>query len=326
MSKHRIIDRRRLLLGGAASGLMLAGGGQFTTAFAQSSKIRRPVQQIDALEARARQIGLATPRGEAARSILRPADREAYSEMLPRLVDLIDRADGAGQGAKDLAEEAADLLGRIHRAERSLAPEDPAERGVKPTFDSLKAEYRQMFEKCAIEGKFKSKVDQHVESLKKNRPRYEKVCQPMDIPWYFVGIIHALEAGFNFRTHLHNGDPLSARTFQVPKNRPAVWGPPNDWESSADDALRIKNFNAQKDWTLEQTLYRWELYNGFGYRNKRGADGRPVFSPYLWSFSNQYKQGKYVRDGVWDPSAVSQQCGACTMLKGLIEAGDVTPL
>ena len=214
----------------------------------------------------------------------------------------------------------------MHRAERSLAPEDEAQRAAKPSFEVLSPEYRDLFTKCAIEDKFKGKVDQHVQLLKKYRPRYEKVGQPLQIPWYFIGIIHALEAGFNFRTHLHNGDPLSDRTFQVPRNRPEVWSPPNDWESSADDALRIKNFHGQGDWTLEQILYRWELYNGFGYRNKRDAEGKPVYSPYLWSFSNQYRRGKYVRDGVWDPSAVSQQCGACTMLKGLMVGGDVALL
>jgi lysozyme family protein len=33
-----------------------------------------------------------------------------------------------------------------------------------------------------------------------------------------------------------------------------------------------------------------------------------------------------VRDGEWNPDAVSQQCGAVTMLKGLVEAGDVPKL
>ena len=207
-----------------------------------------------------------------------------------------------------------------------LKVRDEAQRAAKPSFEVLSPEYRDLFTKCAIEDKFKGKVDQHVQLLKKYRPRYEKVGQPLQIPWYFIGIIHALKAGFNFRTHLHNGDPLRDRTFQVPRNRPEVWSPPNDWESSADDALRIKNFHGQGDWTLEQILYRWELYNGFGYRNKRDAEGKPVYSPYLWSFSNQYRRGKYVRDGVWDPSAVSQQCGACTMLKGLMVGGDVALL
>jgi lysozyme family protein len=283
------------------------------------------LQQLDDLEERARRAGVPTPVGDAARSSPLPAqDRETYGEIMPRLVDLIDRAD-ASRSAGDIAEEAAELLGRIHRAERSLAPlEDPEGRArPAPSFDSLREEYRRLFDACVIEAKYQTKVDQHVDALKKSKPRYQKVGQALDIPWHFIGIIHALEAGFNFRTHLHNGDPLTRKTVQVPAGRPEVWNPPNDWESSADDALRIKKFNAQEDWSLERTLYRWELYNGFGYRGKQTSEGKPVYSPYLWSFSNQYLKGKYVRDGIWDSNYVSQQCGAVTMLMGLIQAGEV---
>ena len=82
------------------------------------------------------------------------------------------------------------------------------------------------------------------------------------MPWYFIGIIHALEASFNFNGHLHNGDyPLSKRTVSVPANRPEVWNPPSDWESSAEDAIKYEGFVGQKDWGLERVLYRWETYN-----------------------------------------------------------------
>jgi lysozyme family protein len=277
-----------------------------------------------ALEARARQLGIPTPIGDAARIANRSArEQDAYSELLPRLVDIIVRSDKAGGAAADVAEAAAELLARIHRAERSFAPDLLRK---APSFESVRQEYRQLFDQCQIADRYKSKVDQHVDTLKTYKGRYESVGTKLGIPWYFIGIIHALEAGFNFRTHLHNGDSLTARTVQVPKGRPAVWNPPTDWEVSAQDALRMKNFDGQKDWSLEQTLYRWELYNGFGYRSKKGADGNPVYSPYLWSFSNQYSKGKYVRDGVWDANYVSQQCGACTMLKRLVETNELKPM
>lgn len=47
-------------------------------------------------------------------------------------------------------------------------------------------------------------------------------------------------------------------------------------------------------------------------------------SPYLWSYSNHYSKGKYVRDRVFDPEAVSDQCGAAVLLKALQERGAVT--
>lgn len=121
----------------------------------------------------------------------------------------------------------------------------------------------------------------------------------------------ALEGSFNFKGHLHNGDPLTARTAQVPKGRPKKWNPPSDWESSAVDALTMKGYASQTDWSLERALYRFESYNGWGYR------GIDIGSPYLWSFSKHYTKGKYVKDGKYDPSAISKQCGATVMLKAL---------
>jgi len=135
------------------------------------------------------------------------------------------------------------------------------------------------------------------------------------VPWYFVGIIHSLEGSFNFSAHLHNGDPLRGRTWQVPAGRPKEWNPPTDWASSAADAMVLKKYDNQPDWSVAQMLYRFEKYNGFGYRS------RGIETPYLWSFSNQYSKGKYVKDGVWDSNAVSRQCGAALLVKELVSRG-----
>jgi lysozyme family protein len=62
-------------------------------------------------------------------------------------------------------------------------------------------------------------------------------------------------------------------------------------------------------------LYRFEAYNGFGYRARR------VVSPYLWSFSEHYSSGKYVDDGVYRASIISQQSGAGVLLKVVSQAG-----
>jgi lysozyme family protein len=310
------IHRRGLLIGSASIALT----GTLRGAAAQQGA-SPALQQLQNLEARARSAGVPEPAADIARRApLSLQEQESYIEMMPRLVDLIDRVDSS-RAASDVAEEAAELLGRIHRAERSYAPlEDPDGRArPPPSFDSIRGEYRRLFDACTVREKYQNAVNRYVEILKKFRPRYEQVGQGMGIPWHFIGIIHAMEAGFNFRTHLHNGDPLTARTVLVPKGRPEVWNPPNDWESSAADAMLIKKFDRQEDWGLERTLYRWEQYNGWGYRGR-------INSPYLWSFSNQYTKGKYVRDGVWNADAVSQQCGAVTMLIGLVASGDVAKL
>jgi lysozyme family protein len=62
----------------------------------------------------------------------------------------------------------------------------------------------------------------HVQKLKEGRLNYERVGALAKVPWYFIGIVHGLEASFHFSGHLHNGDPLSTRTVHVPAGRPQV--------------------------------------------------------------------------------------------------------
>ncbi|WP_246775232.1 hypothetical protein [Bradyrhizobium diazoefficiens] len=42
-------------------------------------------------------------------------------------------------------------------------------------------------------------------------------------------------------------------------------------------------------------------------------------SPYLWSGTNQYRAGKYVRDGVYDPGKVDPQLGCAALIVALME-------
>ncbi len=195
-------------------------------------------------------------------------------------------------------------------------PDQPLSRARD--YASLKAEYGRMFRKLEIRPQYRESADWHLAMMRQSRARYQRVTAATGVPWHFIAATHALEASFNFRAHLHNGDfPLSARTRQVPSGRPSVWLPPSDWESSAKDALRLLGYTGQTDWSLERTLYRLEAYNGLGYR-KRG-----VPTPYLWSFSNHYDRGKFVADGRFSATAKSQQCGAAVMLKLLEDAGEI---
>ena len=149
------------------------------------------------------------------------------------------------------------------------------------------------------------------------RPRYEAVVKGTKLPWWFVGLTHMMESSLNFNTHLHNGDPLSRRTFRVPANRPAKGSAPYDWADSARDALDGQKLFSDTDWSLSRALYRLEQYNGWGYRR------HGVASPYLWSFSTLYAKGKFVADGVFSRDAASKQCGAATVLKALSEMSAV---
>ncbi|WP_017669461.1 hypothetical protein [Blastomonas sp. AAP53] len=186
-------------------------------------------------------------------------------------------------------------------------------------YASLKPEYGRMFRKVEIRPQYRESADWHLAMMRRSRSQYQRVEAATGVPWHFIAATHALEASFNFRAHLHNGDfPLSARTRQVPSGRPSVWLPPSDWNSSAKDALGLLGYVGQTDWSLERTLYRLEAYNGMGYRR------RGVPTPYLWSFSNHYDRGKFVADGRFSATARSQQCGAAVMLKLLHDAGEIT--
>jgi lysozyme family protein len=199
-------------------------------------------------------------------------------------------------------------------------PEDEPDKPLSKAKDyaSLSDEYGRLYRRLSVREARSESVEWHLAMIRKSKARYQGVGEQTGVPWYFIAVTHGLEASFNFRAHLHNGDfPLSSRTRQVPSGRPTKWLPPSDWESSAKDALRLLGFTGQKDWSLARTLYRLEAYNGFGYRSY----GVPT--PYLWSFSNHYDRGKYVADGKFSYTARSQQCGAAVMLKMLAEAGEL---
>ena len=129
-----------------------------------------------------------------------------------------------------------------------------------------------------------------------------------------MAITHSLEGG-GFSAHLHNGDPLTARTTHVPANRPVAGSPPFTWEESARDALTMRALDRWTDWSLEGMLFQWERFNGFGYRS------RGLATPYLWSFSNHYTRGKFTSDGTYNPDAVSAQAGAAVVLRRMADLG-----
>ncbi|SHE38076.1 Lysozyme family protein [Modicisalibacter ilicicola DSM 19980] len=181
----------------------------------------------------------------------------------------------------------------------------------------LRREYERLFEDCVIRPARRQAVDRLIEGMQENRSRYQQVGEAQGVPWGFLAVIHNMEASADFSRHLHNGDPLDARTVQVPAGRPRSGSPPFRWEESAQDALAMKRLGTRTDWSLAGTLYQLERYNGWGYRLYHPE----VLSPYLWSFSTHYTSGKYVADGTWSDSAVSRQCGAAVLLRRMAENG-----
>lgn len=187
------------------------------------------------------------------------------------------------------------------------------------TLEMLKTEYEEKFAGCTFKPGKLSQIQNIATAITHNRPKYETVGRPLNIPWFVIGCIHSLETSLNFTTHLYNGDPLSARTVHVPAGQPTVGNPPFTWEESASGALVYQGWNHWHDWSVAGCLFKFEGFNGFGYRKSTIN----IPSPYLWSFSTYYIKGKFDKDGHYDAGLVSDQCGAGVILKELIESGAV---
>lgn len=194
-----------------------------------------------------------------------------------------------------------------------------------PSFRDMEQGYKTKWAACKINPSWQGEADAWVKTIWTNKQRYEAAQRQSGIWWPVIACIHALESSASFRGHLHNGDPLTKRTVQVPAGRP-LGTPPFTWEESAADALGMKRSVLEALGgslnTVEECLYFLENYNGWGYQEGAGRASTPSkSSPYLWSGTNQWIRGKYVADGRFDANAGSSQFGAAGMLKALVSQG-----
>ena len=175
-------------------------------------------------------------------------------------------------------------------------------------------EYQKLWNTMKIRKSKRAIVKKIAKKLRKYKDRYKRVAKKIGCPWQVVAVIHQMESGARFDRHLHNGDPLTARTKHIPRGRPKKGKPPFTWEESAIDALRFQGFHKVEHWDIPTILYQLEKYNGFGYRKYHHIN-----TPYLWSCTNHYVMGKYTADGHFDKNAVSKQCGAAPILRELFK-------
>lgn len=151
------------------------------------------------------------------------------------------------------------------------------------------------------------------------KARYQAVESKTGVPWTVIAVIHERESSQNWGRSLAQGDPWNKVSVNVPRGR----GPFKSWEDAAIDALvNCHPYLARKkDWSLGGTLVNLELYNGAGYAGGPWV-GKikypPQPSPYLWAGTDQYARGKYVADGVYDPSHVDRQPGCANLLKAMM--------
>lgn len=142
------------------------------------------------------------------------------------------------------------------------------------------------------------------------KPHYKAVEKATGVPWFVIAVIHERESSQKWSGSLAQGDPWD----QVSKHVPAGRGPFKSWEEAAIDALvNCGPYAARwKDWSAGGAITLLEQYNGLGYA------ARGVPSPYVWAGTDQYVSGKYVKDGVYDPTVVDKQLGCAGLLKAMM--------
>lgn len=185
------------------------------------------------------------------------------------------------------------------------------------TYVELKDQYTGLWSSAKVRSSFKQAALDAAKLILANQNKYETVAALTKVPWIFIGVAHHLESNCNFHTHLHNGDSLRARTVQEPPGRPKTGNPIFTFEESACDAVTMFPHELDKvsGWVIEMFLYQWERWNGWGYRWFHPN----TLTAYLWSGTQHYAGGKYIRDKVWSDTAVSDQIGCVAILKSLLE-------
>lgn len=163
------------------------------------------------------------------------------------------------------------------------------------------------------EPKRTKELDRICDAIITNQMIYKKVEKETQVPWYCVAVIHYRESNQSFKLHLHNGDPLTARTVHVPKGRPFKGKAPFKWSDSAIDALH--GVWKPEIWNMKTTLEFLERYNGLGYQRFH------IYSPYLWDYTNYYTRGLFTFDGSFNSVEKESRAGCVAIIKTLQEKG-----
>jgi lysozyme family protein len=154
-----------------------------------------------------------------------------------------------------------------------------------------------------------------VPKIIKNKNIYFEVQEKTGVPAGFLAAVHTRENGPDvgvFKTYLGNGQSLNRVTTIVPKGR----GPFKNWVEGAIDAIKLVELDEVKKWDLEQAIYQWEKYNGFGYK------ARGKLSPYVWTGTQHGgNTGYFTSDGKYSATAKDNGIG-CFALYTLLTRQD----
>lgn len=184
--------------------------------------------------------------------------------------------------------------------------------------NAMRREYNELLSTAKIQDDQLGIVRASGKFILDNRQRFIDVAREIGCPWCFVGILSVMEAGHSFKGWLANGNPLTGKTYDVPEGLEVPGkNPPYDWAEAAIVSLRLKKFQEINLWDKLVMLLNFELWNGYGYRNKGHK------SQYLWASTQYEEPGRYVEDGPegWSETALSDQAGCAALMLWLTEQG-----
>jgi len=142
------------------------------------------------------------------------------------------------------------------------------------------------------------------------KQHYQNVSGVTKVPWWVIAVIHERESSQSWMASLAQGDPWNQVSVHIPRGI----GPFASWEAAAIYALSDCAPLAARwnDWSIGGSLTLLEEYNGLGYA------ARGVPSPYIWAATDQYRSGKYIADGHYDPNAVDSQIGCAALISRMM--------
>jgi lysozyme family protein/peptidoglycan hydrolase-like protein with peptidoglycan-binding domain len=165
----------------------------------------------------------------------------------------------------------------------------------------------------------KTELDVFRRTWERSRGRYEDVAAKTGVPAILIAAIHYRESSMNFGTYLHQGDPLGRPARNHPRDIPIF----HDWEEAAIHALNMKkgirdSLGMTEDTTDPVAMATFaEAYNGLGYHY------RDLTSPYVYAGTDQYRGGRFVADGKFDPASWDRRLGVLTIASEMGEIGPV---
>jgi len=123
-------------------------------------------------------------------------------------------------------------------------------------FEDLRADYARLWSTMSLRSDWTQRATDAAKRIFNNKNNYHSVESLTGVHWFVVALIHQMESDLDFGTHLHNGDPLTARTCNEPVGRPLSGRPPFLWSDSAADAIRFDKLDQVPQWTLERVAFQ----------------------------------------------------------------------